>query len=113
MRLIQRSRHHPDFVRAVSPAGDWFVGSLVACMLLVSLGDALDPALFGEAGLEFGLFDLGGEFSVLAARHWHLLQLLLAGGLLVAGVAWLRVCSRMAFKVLRSAPGEGVDKVPI
>jgi len=113
MRLIDRSRHHPNFVRAVSPAGDWFVGSVVACMLLVSLGDALDPALLGEAGLEFGLFDLGGELSVLAARHWHVLQLLLAGTLLATGVAWLQVCGRVAVKVLRSAPGKGVDKVPI
>ena len=81
-------RHAPDPPLAprrttpsgpTSAGGELFVASVVICMILASFGDAVDPALFGEAGLEFALFDFGGELSVLAMRHWHLLQLLLAG----------------------------------
>src|SRR5260370_29463173 len=66
MLLIRHSDRANNAVRAVSPGGELFVASVVIFMILVSFGDAVDPALFGEAGLEFGLFDLGGEFSVLA-----------------------------------------------
>ena len=81
MRLIHRSPRAANAVRTVSPGGELFVASVVICMLLASFGDAVDPTLFGEAGLEFALFDFGGEFTVLALRHWHLVQLLFAGGL--------------------------------
>jgi hypothetical protein len=66
MLLIRHSDRANNAVRAVSPGGELFVASVVIFMILVSFGDAVDPALFGEAGLEFGLFDLGSEFSVLA-----------------------------------------------
>ena len=69
MLLIRRSRRANNAVRTASPGGELFVASVVIFMILASFGDAVDPALFGEAGLEFGLFDLGGEFSVLALRH--------------------------------------------
>ena len=82
MLLIRHSNRANNAVRAASPGGELFVASVVICMILVSFGDAVDPALFGEAGLEFALFDFGGELSVLAMRHWHLLQLLLAGAVL-------------------------------
>ena len=113
MLLIRHSDRANNAVRAASPGGELFVGSVVICMILVSFGDAVDPALFGEAGLEFGLFDLGGEFSVLALRDLHLLQLLLAGGLLAAGLAALRLGGALAQKVLRSAPGRAIEKVPL
>lgn len=113
MLLIHRSPRAANAVRTVSPGGELFVASVVICMILASFGDAVDPALFGEAGLEFALFDLGGEFSVLAMRHWHLLQLLLAGGILAAGIAVLRVGAPAAFKILRPAPRRTIDKVPI
>ena len=113
MLLIRHSDRANNAVRAASPGGELFVGSVVICMILVSFGDAIDPALFGEAGLEFGLFDLGGEFSVLALRDLHLLQLLLAGGLLAAGLAALRSGGALAQKVLRSAPGRAIEKVPL
>ena len=76
-------------------------------MLLASFGDAVDPTLFGEAGLEFALFDFGGEFTVLGLRHWHLLQLLLAGGVLAAGIAILRVGAPAAIKALRAGTSPG------
>jgi hypothetical protein len=113
MLLIHRSPRAANAVRTASPGGELFVASVVICMLLASFGDAVDPALFGEAGIEFALFDLGGEFSVLAMRHWHLLQLLLAGGLLAAGIAVLRVGAPAIFKALRPAPRRAIDKVPI
>ena len=113
MRLIDRSPRAANAVRTVSPGGELFVLSVVICMILASFGDAVDPMLFGEAGLEFALFDLGGEFSVLAMRHWHLLQLLLAGAVLAAGITVLRVGGTTFFKALRPAPAGGVEKVPI
>lgn len=113
MRLIHRSPRAANAVRNVSPGGELFVASVVVCMLLASFGDAVDPTLFGEAGLEFALFDFGGEFSVLAMRHWHLLQLLLAGGMLATGIAILRICAPAIFKTLRPGPRRAIDKVPI
>ncbi|MBI3199593.1 MAG: hypothetical protein HYZ40_19200 [Rhodospirillales bacterium] len=113
MLLIHRSSRAANAVRTVSPGGELFVASVVICMILASFGDAIDPAWIGEAGLEVALFDLGGEFSVLAMRHWHLLQLLLAGTILAAGITVLRVCSNAFYKALRPAPTGGVEKVPI
>lgn len=113
MLLIHRSPRAARAVRTVSPAGELFVASVVIFMILASFGDALDPALFGEAGMEFALFDFGGEFSVLTMRHWHLLQLLLASTLLVAGLAVLRIFAAAFFKPLHPAPRRALDKVPI
>lgn len=113
MLLIHRSPRASQAVRTASPGGELFVASVVICMILASFGDAVDPALFGEAGLEFALFDFGGEFSVLAMRHWHLLQLLLAGAAIAAGLAVLRVCASLLLKALNPAPRRAVDKVPI
>ena len=79
MRLINRSHRAANAVRNVSPSGELFVASIVICMILSAFGDAVDPTWFSELGLEFAFFDLGGEFSILAMRHWHLLELLLAG----------------------------------
>ena len=97
----------------MSPGGELFVASVVICMILASFGDAVDPTVLGEAGLELALFDLGGEFSVLAMRHWHLLQLLLGGAALAAGITVLRIGGTIFYRVLRPAPAGGVEKVPI
>jgi hypothetical protein len=114
MLLIRRSARAANAVRTVSPGGELFVASVVIFMILVSFGDAIDLARYGEVGLEFTLFDFGGEFSVLAMQHWHLLQLLAAGGALAAGIAvLLRVSASAILKRLRSAPRRAVDKVPI
>ncbi len=113
MLLIHRSQRAANAVRTVSPGGELFVASVVICMILASFGDAVDPTWIGEAGLEFTLFDLGGEFSVLAMRHWHLLQLLLGGAALAAGITVLRIFGGAFYKVLRPAPTGGVEKVPI
>ena len=113
MLLIHRSPRAANAVRTVSPGGELFVASVVIFMILASFGDALDPAIFGEAGLEFALFDFGGEFSVLTMRHWHLLQFLLAGAVVAAGLAVLRVFAARFFKPLHPAPHRAVDKVPI
>jgi len=113
MLLIHRSRRASQAVRTVSPGGELLVASVVVCMLLASFGDALDPALFGEAGLEFALFDFGGELSLLSMRHWNLLQLLLAGAAAAAGLGVLRVFAAAWFKTPTPAPRRPVDKVPI
>jgi len=113
MLLIRHSSRANNAVRTTSGAGELLVASVVICMILASFGDAVDPALFGEAGLEFGLFDFGGEFSVLAMRHWDLLQLIAAGGAVAAGISVLRIGASAILKRLRSAPRRTVDKVPI
>jgi hypothetical protein len=113
MLLIHRSARAANAIRTVSPGGELFVASVVICMILAAFGDAVDPALFGEAGLEFTLFDLGGESSVLAMRHWSLLQLLMAGGVLAAGIGAIGVGGAALVKTLRSAPRRPIDKVPI
>lgn len=113
MLLIHRSPRASQAVRTVSPGGELFVASVVVFMILASFGDAVDPALFGEAGLEFALFDFGGELSVLTMRHWHLLQLLLASAAVVAGLTVLRVFASLLLKALNPAPRRAVDKVPI
>jgi hypothetical protein len=113
MLLIRRSQRAANAVRTVSPGGELFVASVVICMILASFGDAVDPTLFGEMGLEYALFDLGGEFSVLAMRHWHLLQLMVAGGVIAAGIMVLRVVAGAFFRPLRSAPPRDSEKVPI
>ena len=113
MLLIHRSARAANAVRTVSPGGEIFVASVVICMILVAFGDAVDPALFGEAGLEFTLFDLGGESSVLAMRQWSLLQLLMAGGTVAAAIGAIGVGAAALVKALRSAPRRPIDKVPI
>ena len=75
---------------------------------------ATGTAVFGEAvPPEFGLFDFGGEFSVLGMCHWNLLQFVTAGSLLSGAVFVLRLGGSRAYKVLRSASRRALDKVPI
>jgi hypothetical protein len=109
--LIHRSRRAANAVRTVSPGGELFVASIVLCMIMAAFGDAGDPMLLGET--EFALFDLGGETGVLAMRHWSLLELLLAGGFVAAGIGALRIAVSFLAKPLRPAPGRAIEKVPI
>lgn len=113
MRLIHRSHRAANAVRTVSPSGELFVASIVICMILASFGDAVDPNWIGEAGLEFAFFDFGGELSVLAMRHWNLLELLLAGSVMAAGIMVLRIVGGACFPPLDPAAPGGVEKVPI
>ena len=113
MRLIHRSQRARNAVRTTSAGGELFVASVVISMILSAFGDSVDPMLFGEAGLEFAIFDLAGEFSLLTMRHWHLLEFLFAGAVLVAGIGVLRVCCAPFIKSMRPAPERAIDKVPI
>ena len=113
MLLIRHSSRANNAVRTTSGAGELFVLSVVMCMILASFGDAVDPALLSEVGLEFAIFDLGGELSVLAMRHWHLLQLLLAGAAGAFGVFVLRVFAAGLLRILRPAGRRSLGKVPI
>ena len=113
MLLLRRSHRANNAVRTVSPAGELVVASVVVCMILATFGDAVDPTLLGEAGLEFALFDLGGESAVLAMRHWSLLQLLLAGGALAAGLGAIGLAGAAVVSSLRDSIRGRPDKVPI
>lgn len=113
MRLIHRSPRAANAVRTVSPSGELFVASVVVCMILAAFGDAVDPAWIGEAGLEIAFFDFGGELSLLAMRHWGLLQLLMAGGVAAAGIMVLRILGGAFFPPLDPTPQRDVGKVPI
>jgi len=113
MRLIHRSPCTANAARIALPGAELFVASLVICMVLSSFGYAVDPIWFGEAGLEFAFVDLGGEISVLAMRHWHLLELLLAGGMMAAVIVILRILAGGYFRPLATADPGAVEKVPI
>lgn len=113
MRLIHRSHRAANAVRTMSPSGELFVASIVVCMILASFGDAVDPTWVSEAGLKFAFFDLGGEFSMLAMRHWHLLELLLSGGAMAAGIMILRIVVGAFFRPVDPAESRAVEKVPI
>lgn len=113
MRLIHRSPRAANAVRTVSPSGELFVVSVVICMILASFGDAADPTWVGEASFEFMLLDFSGEFSLLAMRHWHLLQHLLAGTVIAAGIMVLRIVAGAFCQPLESAPKRAIEKVPI
>lgn len=113
MLLIRHSQRANTAVRSTSATGELFVASVVICMILASFGDAVDPAVFGEFGLEFAIFDFGGELSVLTMRHWHLLQLLMAGAAVSFGVFVLRVFYAGLIRILLPASPRSIGKVPI
>jgi hypothetical protein len=113
MLLIHRSKRAANAVRTVSPGGELFVASVVICMIMVAFGDAVDPTMLEAAGLEFIAFDLGGELSVLGMRHWHLLQILLAGAALAGGIVVLRTCGAALLRAFRPGPRQALGKVPI
>lgn len=113
MLLVHRSRRAANAVRTASPGGELFVASVVVSMLLAAFGDAVDPVWLEEVGLEFALFDLGGEIALLGMQQWHLLQFLLAGAVIVGGVAAFKAIVGRIFRPLHPAPSRGLDKVPI
>lgn len=113
MLLIRRSPRAANAVRTVSPGGELFVASVVVCMILAAFGDAVDPTVFGEMGFEFAMFDLAGEFSVIAMGQWQLLELLLAGGAVAGGIYVLRVAAAAILQSSHPAPPQSNDKVPI
>lgn len=113
MKLIHRSQRAREAVRTVSTGGEVFVGAIVLIMLLAVLGDILGPILLGEAGLEFALFDMGGESAVIAFQHWSLLEMMLAAGAVALGVSVVRTEIRTMVKTLVSALLRGLGKVPI
>ena len=58
-------------------------------------------------------FDFGGELSLLAMGHWHLLELVMAGVMLAGGIAVLRVAFAPFNRTPSPAPARAVEKVPI
>jgi hypothetical protein len=113
MLLVHRSQRAANAVRTTSVSGELFVASVVVCMILAVFGDAVDPTLLGEAGLEFAIFDFGGEATVLAMRHWSLLQLLLAGGALATALGSIGLAAAAVLTALRDSVRGRPEKVPI
>lgn len=113
MLLVHRSRRAATAVRTTSPGGELFVASVVVTMLLAAFGDAVDPVWLEEIGVEFALFDLGGELSLLGMQQWHLLQFLLAGAAIAGGITAFKAVVGRIFQPLHPAPQRGLDKVPI
>ena len=113
MLLIRRSNRASTAVRSVSAGGEMLVASVVICMILSAFGDAVDPGALEAIGLEVFLFDFGGELSLLAMGHWHLLELVLAGVVLAGGIAVLRMAFAPWMRSPSPAPARAVEKVPI
>lgn len=113
MLLIRRSARASTAVRSVSASGEMLVASVVICMILAAFGDAVDPGAIEALGLEMFLFDFGGELSLLAMGHWHLLELLLAGTMLAGGISVLRIVLAPLARSPSPAPARAVEKVPI
>jgi len=113
MRLIHRSLAARDAVRHAHGGGEVFVVSLVICMLLAVLGDALDPALFGEAGLDIAFLDFGADSLLLGAAEWPLLSLLMAGGALALAYRAAVRLVPAAMRALRAMHPRRDGKVPI
>jgi hypothetical protein len=113
MLLIRRSARASTAVRSASAGGELLVASVVICMVLSALGDTIDPGAIEAIGLEMFLFDFGGELSLLAMGHWHLLELVMAGVVLAGGIAVLRVAFAPFTRTPSPAPARAVDKVPI
>jgi hypothetical protein len=113
MLLIRHSQRANNAVRTSSASGELFVASVVICMILAAFGDAVDPTVFGEVGLEFAIFDFGGELTVLAMRHWHLVQLLLAGAVVSFGIFVLRVFYAGLIRILLPVSPRSTGKIPI
>lgn len=113
MRLIHRSAQARDAVSHTHGGGEVFVVSVLICMLLAVLGDAIDPALFGEAGLDIAFLDFGADSLLLGAAEWPLLSLLFAGGVLALAYRASRGFGTVAMRVLRQADARRDGKVPI
>ena len=113
MLLIRRSARASTAVRSVSAGGEMLVASVVFCMILSAFGDAVDPGALEAIGLEMFLFDFGGELSLLAMGHWHLLELVLAGVVMAGGITGLRVLFAPFSRTPTPAPARAVEKVPI
>ena len=113
MRLIHRSAQARDAVRHAHGGGEVFVVSVVICMLLAVLGDALDPALFGEAGLDIAFLDFGADSLLLGAAEWPLLSLLFAGGMLALAYRASRGFGAAVLRAMRPSDPRRDGKVPI
>jgi hypothetical protein len=82
-----------------------FVAAAVLCAIVVAVGEAFDPTLFGPTLLD--------ETSLLALPYVPLLQHLLIGVVLAASLFVLPVRAPVPARVLRPATRRAIDKVPI
>lgn len=113
MKLVHRSARAREAVRTTSLSGEVFVGAVVLLMLLAVMGDILGPMALGEAGMEFALFDMGGEGAVIAIQNWSLLEMMTAAGAVALGISVIRNEIAAMARTLVSAICRGLGKIPI
>jgi hypothetical protein len=113
MLLAHHSRASRDLSRSVSGRGQLFVACTVVLMILASFGEALDPTLMGELELDILASELGFESIVIGLPGWSLVELLLAGLALSAGLLAIGAGLRMQVRALFPADPRRGDKVPI
>ena len=113
MKLIDRSERAREAVRTTSSGGEIFVATVVVIMLLAVLGDILGPIALGEAGMEFALFDMGGEGAVIAIQHWSLLKMMAAASCVALAASVIRNEIVVMARTLVSAVSRGLGKIPI
>jgi hypothetical protein len=113
MLLSHHSRASRDLSRSVSGRGQLFVACLVVLMILSSFGEVLDPSLMAELELDILASELGLESILMGLPNWNLVELLLAGLALTAGLLVIAVGLRMLVPALFPTDPRGRDKVPI
>lgn len=113
MKLIHRSARARDPVRSVSSGGEVFIGAVVMIMLIAVLGDIVGPVMLGEFGMEFALFDMGGEGAIVAFQHWSLLEMLALAASIALGLSVIRNELMALARSLVSILSRGLGKIPI
>jgi hypothetical protein len=113
MLLSHHSRASRDLSRSVSGRGQLFVACVVVLMILGSFGEVLEPALMSELELDILASELGLESILMNLPSWNLVELLLAGLALAAGLLVIGAGLRMLVRALFPADPQRGDKVPI
>lgn len=113
MLLAHHSHASRDLSRSVSGRGQLFVACVVILMILASFGEVLEPALMSELELDILASELGMESIIMGLPSWSLVELLLAGLALAAGLLAFSAGLRMTVRALFPADPRRGDKVPI
>ena len=113
MLLAHHSGASRNLSRSVSGSGQLFAACVVVLMILASFGEVLDPSLMSELELDILASELGLESILMGLPNWNLLELLLAGLALAAGLLVIGAGLRMLVPALFPADPRRGDKVPI
>lgn len=113
MLLSHHSAASRDLSRSVSGRGQLFVACVVVLMILASFGEVIEPALMSELELDILASELGLESILMNLPNWNLVELLLAGLVLAAGLLVIAAGLRMLVRALFPADPQRSGKVPI